>query len=106
MQYVHVYIQPVCRSSNEGESSSSVKPQHMCEGYGSHFVCVCVRVCIYVSVTVLVATYLVYMAKVRWHTISYRLLKICIVGTLLKTFPSGDMALFAHHDDPGYSALS
>ena len=23
-----------------------VKPQYMCEGYGSRFVCVCVRVCV------------------------------------------------------------
>ena len=62
-------------------------------------VCVCVCVSVSVSVTVLVATYLVYMSKVRWHTVFCRLLKIRIVWTLLKTFPSGDMALFACHDD-------
>ena len=50
-------------------------------------------------VTVLAATYLVYMSKVRWQIVSCRLLKICIVQTLLKTFPSGDMALFSCHND-------
>ena len=70
-----------------------VKPRHMCEGYNSRFVSVCV------SVTVLVATYPVYMSKVRRHTVSCRLLKIHIVWTSLKTFPSGDMALFAYHND-------
>ena len=59
--------------------------------------CVCVSVCL--SVTALAATYLVYMSKVRWYTVSCRLLKICIVWTSLKTFYSGDMASFACHDD-------
>ena len=46
------------------------------------------------SVITLAATYmyLVYMPKVRRHTVSCRLLKICIVWTSLKTFRSGDMA--------------
>ena len=59
----------------------------------------CVSVSVYLSVTVLPATYLVYVSKVRQHTVSCRLLKICIVWTLLKTFRSGDMAIFACHDD-------
>ena len=42
--------------------------------------------CVCVSVTALVATYLVYMSKVRQHTVSCRLLKICIVWTSLKMF--------------------
>ena len=51
------------------------------------------------SVTALVATYLVYMSKVMRHTVSYRLLKICIVWTSLKTFHLGDMVSFACHND-------
>ena len=47
------------------------------------------------SVTALAATYMVYVSKVRRHTVSCRLIKICIVWTLLKTFHLGDMALFA-----------
>ena len=43
----------------------------------------------------LAATYLVYMSKVRCHVVSRRLLKPCIVWTLLKTFRLGDMVLFA-----------
>ena len=69
----------------------------MCEGYSNRCVCVCV--CVSVSVTVLVATYLAYMSKVRRHTVSCRLLKICIAWTLLKISCSGDMVLFACHDD-------
>ena len=71
----------------------------MREGYGSHSVCLSVGLCVYLSVTTLAATYLVYMSKVRRHSVSCRLLKICIVWTSLKTFCSGDMALFACHDD-------
>ena len=52
-----------------------------------------VYVCVYVSVTALAATYLV-----RRHTVSCRLLRICIVWTLLKTFRLGDMT-FACRDD-------
>ena len=52
-----------------------IKPRHMHEGYSSR-VCVCLSDC--VSVTALVATYLVYMSKVRWHAVSCRLLKIYI----------------------------
>ena len=59
-----------------------------------------------VSVTMLVATYLVYVPKVRWHIVSCRLLKICIVWTLLKTFHSGDTVLFAYHDDWQFSSFS
>ena len=58
-----------------------IKPQHMHEG---------------LSVTMLAATYLVYVSKVRRCTISCRL---CIVWTSLKTFYLGDMVLFACHGD-------
>ena len=66
----------------------------MHEGYGNRFVSECVRR----SVTTLMAAYPVYMSKVRRHTVSCWLLKICIVWTLLKTFRLGDMALFASYD--------
>ena len=39
------------------------------------------------------------MSNMRQHTVSCRILKTCIVWTLRKTFPLGDMALFACHDD-------
>ena len=72
---------------------------------------VCARVmvvvlCVCVSVTTLVATYLVYMSKVRWYTVSCRVLRICIVWTSLKTFCLGDMALIACHDDRRLSSFS
>ena len=61
--------------------------------------CACVRVtvvvlcvCVCVCVTVLAATYLVCMSKVRHHRVPCRLLKICIVWTLLRMFCLGDMA--------------
>ena len=44
-----------------------------------------------VSVTMLVATYLVCMSKVGHHGVPCRLLKIYIVCILLKLFGSGDM---------------
>ena len=50
--------------------------------------------CVYLSVTTLAATCL-NMSKVERYTVSYRLLKICIVWT---TFCSGDMALLACDD--------
>ena len=80
-----------------------IKPRHMHEGYSSR-VCVCLSDC--VSVTALVATYLVYMSKVRWHAVSCRLLKIYIVWTMLKMFRSGDMVLFACHDDQQLGSFS
>ena len=52
-----------------------------------------------VSVTVLAATYLVYMPIVRQYTVSCRLLKVRIVWTLLKTFYLGNMASFACIDE-------
>ena len=58
------------------------------------------------SVTALAATYLVYMSNVRRYTVSCRLLEVCIVYTLLKTFYSGDMASFACHDDRRLSSFS
>ena len=77
-----------------------IKPWCMCEGYGYVCVCVCVCVSVCLSVTVLAATYLVYMSKVRQHTVS------CIVWTSLKTFPLGDMELFACHDDQRLGSFS
>ena len=44
--------------------------------------------------------------KLRRHIVSCRLLKICIVWTLLKIFPSGDMALFACHNDQRLGSFS
>ena len=70
-------------------------PWRMYEGYGSRFVCV--SICL--SLTALAATYLVYTYKMRRYTVSCRFLQICIVRTLLKTFCSGDVALFVCHDD-------
>ena len=55
--------------------------------------------CVCVSVTVLVTTYLVYISKVRRYMVSCGLLKIYIVWTSLRTFCSGAMALFTCHDD-------
>ena len=71
-------------------------------GYSSRFVSECVCV----SVTMLEATYLVCMSNLRQHTVSCRLLKICIVLTSLKTFCSGDMALLAFHDDQQFGSFS
>ena len=68
--------------------------------------CVCVCVCVHVSVTTLAATYLVYMFKVRWHIVSCRLLKICVVWNSLKTFCSGDMVLFACPNDQRFGSFS
>ena len=51
------------------------------------------------SVITLVATYLVYMYKMRQYTVPCMLLKMYIVWISLKTFRLGDMALFACHDD-------
>ena len=63
--------------------------------------CVCVCVCYRDS------SYIpVYMSKVRWYTVSSRLLKICIVWTPLKTFRLGDMTLFACHDDRHLGSFS
>ena len=70
----------------------------MREGYGSCSVSV--------SVTALAATYLVYTSKVRWYRVSCRLLNVCIVWILLKTFCSGDMASFACHDDQRLGSFS
>ena len=64
----------------------------MRENYGNHFL----RVCVCVSVAALAATCLVYMSKMRQHTLVGFL---CIVWTSLKTFPLEDMVLFACHDD-------
>ena len=50
-----------------------IKPRRMREGT---VVVLCASKCVSVSATVLVATYLVYMSKVRRYTVSCRLLKI------------------------------
>ena len=80
----------------------------MREGYGNRSVYVYVYVCVLVclSVTTLVATYLVYMSKVRRHIVSCRFLKICIVWTSLKMFCSEDMASFACHNDRRLGSFS
>ena len=54
----------------------------------------------------LAATYLAYMSKVGRYTVSCRLLKTCIVWTPLKMFGSGDMVLFACHDDRRLGSFS
>ena len=91
-------------------SGTLIKPQRMCdlEGYNSRMgvhvcVCVCLSVCLFD--TIVVATYLVYMSKVRRHTVSCRLEKLSMVWTSLKMFSSGDMALFASHDDRQLSSF-
>ena len=66
---------------------------------GAYAVVTVVVLCVCLSVTMLAATYLGYMSKVRQYRLSSRLLKICIMWTSLKTFRSGDMALFACYDD-------
>ena len=66
-----------------------LKPRCMRESYGSR-VSVCYRASSYIPGL---------MSKVRRHTVSCRILKICIVWTSLKMFRSGDMALFACHND-------
>ena len=53
----------------------------------------------YLSATVLAATYLVCMSKVEHHQVLCRLLDIDIVWTSLKMFCLGDMVLFACHHD-------
>ena len=77
----------------------------MSGGYGSHSVCL--SVCVSVSLTTaLAATYLIYKSKVRGHSVSCRLLKMCIVWTLLKTFGLRDMAAFACNNDHGLGSFS
>ena len=41
--------------------------------------CVSLTLTLTLTLTTLAATYLVYMSKIRLHTVSCRLLKICIV---------------------------
>ena len=61
-------------------------------------------VCVYVCVCLLIyhaSGYIpgLHVQSQRQHTVSCRHLKICIVWILLKTFRSGDVALFTCHDD-------
>ena len=55
--------------------TTTINPQHMCEGYGSYSVCVCV--CL--SVIKLAATYLVFKSKMRCHKVPYGDPNACIV---------------------------
>ena len=76
--------------------------------------CTKVALWVCVCVTTLAATYLVYMTKVRQHTVSHRLLKIytCIVWTYWKCFvweiwchlpACHDVRLFLHQKDTNAS---
>ena len=60
------------------------------------------------SVTMLAATYLVYVSEVRQYTVSCRLLKMCCVDFAENVFRLGDMALHMHLSATmtGDSALS
>ena len=69
-------------------------------------VVLCVCPCVCLLATAPTATYLVYTSKVRRYWVSYRLLKICIVWTSLKSFCSGDMASFAYHNDRRLGSFS
>ena len=76
----------------------------MREGYSSRFVseyvCVCVCMCYRTS------GYIPGLYVQSEAAYSCRLLKICIVWTSLKTFHSGDMALFACHNDQRLRSFS
>ena len=74
----------------------------MHKGYGNRFVSVSTCVCYCAS------GYIpgLCISKVRQHTVSCKLLKICIVWTSLKTFRLGDMASFAHHNDRRLDSFS
>ena len=76
-----------------------------------HNIIISLGACARVSVVVLspLPRYILgssYTSKVMRHTVSCRLLKIWVVWTSLKTFPSGDMALFACHDDRRLGSFS
>ena len=66
--------------------------------------CICLSVYCHHSYSYV---YLVCMPKVRHHRAPYRILKICVVWILLKTFYSGDLVLlnFACHDDQQLGSL-
>ena len=59
-----------------------INPRRMREAYGSWFVCVCA--CVYLSVTVLTATYIILKSKVRYHRGLHGVLNICNVWLSLK----------------------
>ena len=63
----------IITTTNQDSMYAIFKPGRMCEGYGGHFVSewVCA------SVTTLAATYLVYMFKVRWYTVSFKRYALC-----------------------------
>ena len=65
----------------------------------------CMRVTVVVvsvSVTALVATYLVYMSKLRWHRVSCRFLKDMHCVDFVEDVCSGDRVLFACHNDGSF----
>ena len=75
---------------------TTVKPQHMHKGYGSHCACLSVCLCVWYRASGYIPGLCV-LNEVA--AVSRRILKICIVWTSLKTFHSGDMVLFACHYD-------
>ena len=70
-----------------------IKPRHVRKGYSSRRVCVCLSVCYRASGYI---PGLFIQSEVA-YSFFCRLLKIHIVWISLKTFHSGDMALFACH---------
>ena len=72
-------------------SSTTINPQHMHEGYGSH--CVCVSVCL--SVTTLAATNLVHKSQVRRYKVLYGISNACTMWISLKMLCSPVLASFA-----------
>ena len=63
----------------------------MCEGYGSHSLCVCL------SVIVLAATYFVYKSQVRCYKVPCGISMLCIVWSSLKTLVSPVLESFAYN---------
>ena len=60
-------------------------------------VVMCVYVSVYLSVTALVATYLVYMSKVKWRTVSCNLLKIWVLD-FAENISFGRYGIVCHND--------
>ena len=67
----------------------------MRKGYSS--CCVCVYVCLCVSITVLAATYLVYKSQIGCYKVPCGVSNVCIVWILLKTLCSPVLASFAYN---------
>ena len=69
--------------------------------------CICVCACLYPSVTMKAATYLVYRSKVRCHRVLYCVFKVFDVWIWLKTFRSKGLASFAgRHCLPHFLMIS